>query len=94
MTRTRRTNALKYGFAVGVEQPLGDGGDTGLFARFGWNDGHTETFCYTEADWSLSLGAQLAGVLKQKHHVRVHCKNHRPASQAGRGLQGIGLDNE
>lgn len=71
VTRTRHTNALKYGFAVGVEQPLRDDGDTGLFARFGWNDGHTETFCYTEADWSLSLGAQVAGVVWRRARDRV-----------------------
>jgi hypothetical protein len=61
VTLTRRTNARKYGFTVNAEQPLTDDGDTGLFARAGWNDGSTETFCYTEADWTASLGAQIAG---------------------------------
>jgi len=40
------------------------------------------------------LGWQLAGVLKQKRHARVHCKSHRPARQAGCGCQGICFGNE
>jgi len=61
ITRTRRTNRVKYGFTLNVEQPLTEDANTGLFARFGWNDGATETFCYTEADWTTSVGAQVAG---------------------------------
>jgi high affinity Mn2+ porin len=34
----------KYGVALNVEQPLAAVGETGLFLRLGWNDGHTETF--------------------------------------------------
>jgi high affinity Mn2+ porin len=71
VTLTRRTNARKYGFTVNAEQPLADDGDTGLFARFGWNDGNTETFCYTEADWTLSIGAQLAGASWRRKSDRV-----------------------
>ena len=52
---------MKYGFAFNLEQPLADDGETGLFARGGWNDGATETFAYTEADRTVSLGAQIAG---------------------------------
>ena len=61
VTLTRRRNARKYGFAVNVEQPLTEDGNTGLFGRFGWNDGQTETFAYTEADWTATAGAQIAG---------------------------------
>lgn len=61
VTLTRRQNARKYGFTLNVEQALTEDGNTGLFARFGWNDGHTETFAYTEADWTLTAGAQIAG---------------------------------
>ncbi|MBF0457878.1 MAG: carbohydrate porin [Nitrospirae bacterium] len=56
-----RHGRTKYGFGVNFEQPLADDGETGLFGRIGWNDGHNETFCYTEADQHLSLGAQLSG---------------------------------
>jgi high affinity Mn2+ porin len=61
ITQTRHQNTRKYGFTLNVEQPLTEDGDTGLFARLGWNDGATETFCYTEADRTASLGAQVAG---------------------------------
>jgi hypothetical protein len=51
----------KYGFGVNLEQPLADDGETGLFARLGWNDGKTESFAFTEVDRHLSFGGQLAG---------------------------------
>jgi hypothetical protein len=56
-----RPGRTKYGFGVNVEQPLGDDGETGLFARFGWSDGRNESFAFTEVDRHLSVGAQLAG---------------------------------
>ncbi|MBU6476585.1 MAG: carbohydrate porin [Xanthomonadaceae bacterium] len=57
-----RDGRHKYGYAVNAELPLADGGDTGLFARYGWNDGHTESFVFTEVDRDASLGAQVSGV--------------------------------
>ena len=56
-----REGRHKRGFGVNAEQPLGDNGDTGLFLRWGWNDGKTETFAFTEVDTVESFGAQLAG---------------------------------
>jgi hypothetical protein len=52
----------KYGFGVNMDQPLADDGETGLFARLGWNDGKTESFAFTEVDRHVSFGGQLAGV--------------------------------
>jgi carbohydrate-selective porin OprB len=52
----------KYGFGINLEQPLADNGETGLFIRAGWSDGHTTTWSYTEADRHLSVGAQVSGV--------------------------------
>lgn len=52
----------KYGYAINAELPLADGGDSGLFARYGWNDGHTESFVFTEVDRDASFGAQVSGV--------------------------------
>jgi hypothetical protein len=52
----------KFGFGVNLEQPLADDGDTGVFMRLGWNDGHTESFAFTEVDRLVSLGGQLSGV--------------------------------
>jgi carbohydrate-selective porin OprB len=51
----------KFGFGVNVEQPLADNGNTGVFARLGWNDGHTEDFVFTEVDRLASVGGDLSG---------------------------------
>jgi high affinity Mn2+ porin len=52
----------KFGFGVNGELPVADNGDTGFFMRAGWNDGHTESFIFTEVDRLLSGGFQLSGV--------------------------------
>lgn len=51
----------KYGFGLNLEQPLVDSGETGLFARAGWNDGSNESFAFTEVETHVSAGAQIAG---------------------------------
>ena len=56
-----RPGRFKYGFGVNLEQPLADSGETGVFLRAGWDDGHTESFAFTEVDAHLSIGAQLSG---------------------------------
>ena len=71
ITLTRSPGTVKYGFAFNLEQPLADDGETGLFARGGWNDGATETFAYTEADRTISLGAQIAGVSWRRPDDRI-----------------------
>ncbi|HEY4000431.1 MAG TPA: carbohydrate porin [Candidatus Xenobia bacterium] len=68
VTRTRTQANSKYGYGLNVEQALGDEGDTGVFARFGWNDGNTESFAYTEADSHVSVGVQISG----RHWNRPH----------------------
>jgi hypothetical protein len=67
---TRRPGRTKFGLGLNFQQPLADHGDTGLFARLGWNDGHTESFAYTECDASASVGAQLSGT--HWHRPRDH----------------------
>lgn len=60
----------KYGVGLNGELPLADDGDTGLFARAGWNDGRNESFAFTEVDRTLSGGFQLSGAhwgRKQDH---------------------------
>jgi hypothetical protein len=57
-----RSGREKYGFGLNLEQPLTDEGETGVFARFGWNDGKNESFAFTEVDRHLSAGAQISGV--------------------------------
>jgi high affinity Mn2+ porin len=56
-----RKGRAKYGFGLNVEQPLADSGNTGVFARLGWNDGRTEDFVFTEVDRVASGGVQVAG---------------------------------
>jgi hypothetical protein len=46
---------------INLEQSITDDGDTGLFARIGWNDGNNEDFSYTEVDRNISVGAQISG---------------------------------
>jgi carbohydrate-selective porin OprB len=56
-----REGRHKYGFGINVEQPLADEGETGAFARLGWNDGNTESFAFTEVDRLVSVGGQASG---------------------------------
>jgi high affinity Mn2+ porin len=51
---TRTYNSRKFGFALNLEQELCD--DVGAFLRLGWNDGHTETWAFTEIDRTVSGG--------------------------------------
>ncbi len=52
---------VKYGFGLNFETPLGDDGNTGVFGRYSWDDGATESFAYTEIDRHASLGVQVSG---------------------------------
>ena len=54
-----RTYRAKYGFGLSADQALTN--DLGLFGRLGWNDGHSESFCFTEIDRTASLGVSLHG---------------------------------
>ena len=49
----------KYGFAINAEQELND--YLGFFVRASWNDGHTQTWAFTEIDHSLSMGLSANG---------------------------------
>ena len=56
---TRADGRNKYGFALSVEQQLTD--TTGVFMRLSWNDGHNESWAFTEIDRSLALGVTQNG---------------------------------
>jgi high affinity Mn2+ porin len=49
----------KYGFGLNWQQEWTK--DVGLFSRVGWNDGHEAGWSYTDANWSVSLGASIKG---------------------------------
>jgi len=57
---TRRNGTKKYGFGLNAEQQLSQ--DVGIFGRYGWNDGKTETWAFTEIDRSLSGGISIKGL--------------------------------
>jgi hypothetical protein len=56
---TTRDYRYKYGFGANFEQELFE--DVGVFSRFGWNDGHTETWAFTEMDSLASAGLSVMG---------------------------------
>ena len=61
ITADDRIGRHKLGFGLNTEVPLADEGQTGLFARYGWNDGATESFAFTEVDRNVQIGGQLSG---------------------------------
>ena len=63
-------SALKYGFGYNAEQELTE--NLRVFGRFGWNDGKTESFAYTEVDQTVEAGTDYAGA-----------RWHRPADKIG-----------
>ncbi len=81
VTTTRRNGTRKYGFGINLEQPLSV--NIGVFARWGWNDGRTETWAFTEVDRTTSTGVQLAGMLWG-----------RPGDTAGLAVVSNGLSPE
>src|SRR3569833_120222 len=65
-----REGRHKYGFGINIEQPLAVDGETGAFARLGWNDGRTESFAFTEVDRLISVGGQVSG----RHWTRTDAR--------------------
>jgi hypothetical protein len=59
ITLTRVAGRLKYGFGANVEQEVTD--DVHAFARVGWNEGHYESFAYTEVDDTVLAGLDVRG---------------------------------
>ena len=81
ITRTRRYR-FKYGFGLNWEQELTR--DLGVFSRLGWNDGHTESWAFTEVDRTAVLGLSLKG--------RCWCRPDDVVGLAG-ALNGISQDH-
>lgn len=66
---TRRQGRHKYGFGLNFEQNLTD--RMRAFGRWGWNDGHNESFAYTEVDRTLELGGDYRGDAWHRKNDRV-----------------------
>jgi high affinity Mn2+ porin len=58
ITQTRAYR-FKYGFGLNWQQNLTK--DLGVYSRLGWNDGHTESWAFTEIDRTAALGVALKG---------------------------------
>ena len=58
ITQTRK-GRTKYGYVINLEQAITD--DLGLFARWSWNDGRTETMTFSDINGSLSGGLSIKG---------------------------------
>ena len=62
--------ALKYGLGYNLEQDMT--ANLRIFGRFGWDDGATESFAYTEDDQTVEFGGDYRGA-----------RWHRPDDKAG-----------
>ena len=56
---SRKEGRVKYGFGLNIEQEIAKG--ITLFGRLGWNEGHHESFAYTEVDNTAEFGAGVSG---------------------------------
>jgi high affinity Mn2+ porin len=55
----RRQGREKYGFGFNAEQQIT--GSVRVYGRLGWNEGHNESFAYTEVNGATSFGGRLEG---------------------------------
>ena len=66
---TRQQGSVKYGFGANFEQQLTP--SLRFFSRAGWNDGHHESFAYTEVDNTFSLGGDYRGYSWHRDHDKA-----------------------
>ncbi|MBV9342875.1 MAG: carbohydrate porin [Acidobacteria bacterium] len=79
----------KYGFGANLEQQLT--ANISAFARFGWNNGKTESFAYTEVDQTVATGLGASGAIWHRLHDRAGvafvtnaiCKDHQNYLSSG-----------
>ncbi|MFT3933240.1 MAG: carbohydrate porin [Chitinophagaceae bacterium] len=63
VTDTRKYSRGKSGFYLNAEHNFKNGG---AFLRYSWNDGHNETWAFTEIDKSFSIGLSFNGTKWQR----------------------------
>jgi hypothetical protein len=78
---TRQQGRTKNGAGLNAEQELT--GSLRAFLRLGLNDGHNESFAYTEVDRTVSFGADLAGKRWRRKHDKIG------AAFAMNGISGV-----
>jgi hypothetical protein len=59
----------KYGFGVNFEQVLTN--NIVVYGRFGWNNGKTESWAYTEVDQTFQVGAGVRGRMWKRTYDRA-----------------------
>jgi len=59
----------KYGFGINIQQDLAR--NLTAFARFGWNNGKTESFAYTEVDLTVAAGVGAKGAMWHRRYDRA-----------------------
>jgi high affinity Mn2+ porin len=59
----------KYGFGMNLEQNLAR--NLTAFARYGWNNGKTESFAYTEVDLTVAAGLGANGEMWRRRYDRA-----------------------
>jgi high affinity Mn2+ porin len=59
ITATRQPGRIKYGFGFNFQQEFAK--DMWAFGRWGWNDGKTESFVYTEDESAVEIGSYFVG---------------------------------
>jgi high affinity Mn2+ porin len=59
ITAHRKQGRLKDGFGLNFEKDFND--EIRLFIRAGWNEGHHESFAYTEVNNTIAFGGDLLG---------------------------------
>jgi hypothetical protein len=59
----------KYGFGINLEQNVAR--NLTAFARFGWNNGKTESFVYTEIDQTFAVGLGAYGAMWHRRQDRA-----------------------
>lgn len=69
ITAHRQQGRVKYGFGANLEQNLTS--SLTAFGRFGWNEGHNESFAYTEVNQAVLLGAGLRGGIWRRAYDRL-----------------------
>ena len=58
VTQTR-ADRQKYGFGLNLEQEVAK--NVGAFLRAGWSDGQNEAWCFSDVDYTASLGLSVKG---------------------------------
>jgi hypothetical protein len=81
----------KYGFGLNFEQTLGK--NVLMYGRFGWNNGKTETWSFTEADQTVAAGVGFIGAMWKRNYDRAGAAffNNGITSEHGRYLSFGGL---